>query len=350
MPTTTCPQCNRYSTVPNVQNAERYACPYCTSLTREPLLLYKCFSCMKVSIFVAARTPRACPHCMTIVRTLPRELIPAPRVAVPFVETEWLYHVTTDTIARAVKRQGLRSAFSRTGQRIPDASGSFALDRVKRIEGAIAGRIMQYLVTCLANADNGDMWRDAAIPYTPFVHAATGSNDDYMSLSALEKASLLHFGQQVHGPKFTVTPRGTVGIARKQSTIALRQTLIEKPDHYLTKLATQSANFDFNVEAAITSSHVYFLNTALDRLTFESGYKDYTKLRSPLSIVVLRVRRADVTGLEQDMADFRAVRTQSDVAAARLQILVGTAIYTEFKRLDVRSRDDNWMPLTQWGA
>ncbi|WP_147297911.1 hypothetical protein [Trinickia dinghuensis] len=207
---------------------------------------------------------------------------------------------------------------------------------------------MKYLVVCLANANSGDAWRDAVMAYTPFVHAATGSNDDYMSLSALEDAALSRFGKQIQGDKFTLKPKGTVGIAKKPGTIALRDTLVGNPDHYLTKLAIQCANYDFGVEAAITACHVYFLNTALERLIFEGGYKDYTKLRSPSSIVVLRVRRVDVVGLEQDMADFRALRTKSDVPAARLEILVGTAIHTEFKRLDVRSRSDNWIPLTQW--
>ncbi|HTH75609.1 MAG TPA: hypothetical protein VL635_14505, partial [Trinickia sp.] len=339
MPTTTCPKCNRYSTVPNVQNAAPYACPFCTSTTREPMLLYKCFSCMKVSIFAVARMPRACPQCRTIVRTLPRDLIPPPRVVAPFVETDWLYHVTSMTIARSIKIQGIRSAFRRTGSVAPDPNGSFALDRVNRINGTIAGRITKYLVVCLANAANGDTWRDAAVDYTPFAHAATGSNDDYMSLSTREDAALLQFGRQVHGSKFTLKPKGTIGLGRKPTTIALRNTLVGNPDHYLTKLATQAANYDFDVEAAITACHVYFLNTALERLVFEGGYTDYTKLRSPSSIVVLRVRRADVIGLEQDMADFRAVRTRSDVPAARVEILVGTAIHTEFKRLDVRSRD-----------
>lgn len=183
--------------------------------------------------------------------------------------------------------------------------------------------------------------------YVPFAHAATGSNDDYMSLSTLEDAALLQFAKQIHGAKSTLKPKGTVGIARRHTTIALCNTLVGNPNHYLTKLATQSANYDFDVEAAITSCHVYFLNTTLPRLTFEGGYTDYTKLRSPASIAVLRVRRADVIGLEQDMADFRAVRTRSDVPAARLEILVGTAIPTEFKRLEVRSREENWMPLTQ---
>ena len=349
MPTTTCPKCNRYTTVPNIQNAERYSCPYCTSTTREPMLLYKCFSCMKVSIFAAARVPRACPYCRTIVRTLPRDVIPPPTVVVPFVETDWLYHVTNMTIARSIKRQGLRSAFRRTGSIVPDPNGSFALDRVNRINGTIASRITKYLVICLANADTGDAWRDAVMAYTPFAHAATGSNDDYVSLSALEDAALLRFGRQVQGPDFKLKPKGMVGLAKKPGTVALCNTLLGNPDHYLTKLATQSANYDFGVEAAITACHVYFLNTALDRLIFEGGYKDYTKLRSPSSIVVLRVRRADVIGLEQDMADFRAVRTKSDILPAKLQILVGTAIHTEFKRLDVRGRDDNWMPLAQWG-
>ncbi|WP_206957329.1 hypothetical protein [Trinickia acidisoli] len=345
MPTTVCPKCNRYSTVPNVQNAEPYRCPYCT--TPEASLLYKCFSCMKVSIFVAARLPRACPYCMTIVRTLPRDVIPTPVIVTPFVETDWLYHVTSMTIARSIKRIGLQSALSRTGVARPDPNGSFALDRVNRVAKSIKGRLKEYLGVCLGNVDS-NVWRDAVVPYTAFPFVCTGSNDDYVPLKRLEDVALTAFGNAVMGAKFQLKPKNKFVIAKKETTRVLCDLLATNADHYLTKLATQYANFDFDIEGAITACHVYFLNTRLDPLIFQGGFTDYTKLRSPSSIVVLRVRRADVHGAEDDLADFRAVRTRVDVPPARLEILTGTAIYTDFKRFDFRSRAENWTPLLQW--
>jgi hypothetical protein len=290
---------------------------------------------MKVSIFGADKIPRACPLCMTMVRSGTRALAGPSPGPVVFVETDWLYHVTDVAIARLMKISGIQSAFLRTGRRAPDENGSFFLDKVKRIDNKREERLKYYACICLLNG-----WPPAADrPYRPLVHFPTGSNNDYEPLEKQQDEALRIFGNV---EEFSIKKLSTV----KAQAAQIATELSHRRDLYLWKLADQYAECYFNVEGAITSSHIYFLNTKQDRESIMVGFRDYIKFRSPSSVAVLRVRRADVLGLEQDMADHRAVRTQRSVSADKLQILIG--IHTDFLRDNLRGADESWMPLASW--
>ena len=79
MPQSACPYCNAYIQVPNVGDRDLDVCPYCN----RPLLLYKCFSCMKVTAFRPNLLPAACPKCFTIIRTAAPLPLQVPPVVVP---------------------------------------------------------------------------------------------------------------------------------------------------------------------------------------------------------------------------------------------------------------------------
>ena len=347
MPITTCSECNHYVNVPNVQNVERFLCPYCIPKDgkKTPLLLYKCNACQKVSIFPERNQPQACPRCRTLVRTL---MSSQTSVAdAPFVEKEWLYHVTSTAVARLVKAGGLRSALARTGVREPDPDGSFAKDRINRVPKSIDSRLKHYIATCRSQRD--DNWFiGQATAYTPMPLAFTGDNNDYVTLKALDDSRFKAFGQVTLGEVFVVERSGTAKLARDGTTTGYFNTLKAQPGHYLTKLATDYANLNFDIEGAITASHVYFLNTEkLSDIT--TGFKDYVKFRKPEETAILRIRRRDVFGLMDDEADFRAVRTMSSVSAFAGFEIMTSGTRDDFLQVDFRGNAEHWTPLRHWG-
>jgi hypothetical protein len=75
----TCPyaQCRSQIQVDNIATEQPSNCPVC----KRPILLYKCFSCMKVQAFdrsPGAARPRQCPSCFTLVRSSAAPLGPLP--------------------------------------------------------------------------------------------------------------------------------------------------------------------------------------------------------------------------------------------------------------------------------
>ncbi len=347
MPVATCSECNHYVNVPNVDNAQAFECPFClpdkVSKKKAVMVLYKCTSCMGVSLFAAKRPPRACSRCHTLVRTLINPQVSS--AVAPFVEREWLYHVTSPTVARLVKAGGLRSALARTGVRQPDPEGSFAKDRVKRVSTEIDSRLRQYIANCRANRDS-DWFIQQATAYTPIPLAFTGDNNDYVTLKAQDESRFMAFGRQTIGNGFK-GDIGTVKIARDATTRNYMNTLKALPAHFLTRLANDYANLNFDIEGAITASHVYFLNTS-DVMMTKDGFKDYIKFRKPEDTAVLRIRRRDVFGLMPDEADQRAVRTALSVSAFAGFEIMTKGTRDDFLRDDFRADSDNWTPFKSW--
>ncbi|MHA6198261.1 hypothetical protein ACX3YG_28310 [Pseudomonas wadenswilerensis] len=347
MPVATCSECYHYVNVPNVDNAQAFECPFCL---RDPLtkkkpvmVLYKCHSCMGVSLFAAKRPPSACPRCRTLIRTLVNQQVPS--VVAPFVEREWLYHVTSPTVARLVKAGGLRSALARTGVRKPDPEGSFAKDRVKRVSTSIDSRLRQYIANCRANRDS-DWFVKQDTAYTPIPLVFTGDNNDYETLKVQDDSRFMAFGKQTIGAGFK-GDIGTVKLSRDATTLKYMKDLKALPAHFLTRLANDYANLNFDIEGAITASHVYFLNTT-DLMMTKDGFKDYIKFRKPEETAVLRIRRQDVFGLMADEADQRAVRTALSVSAFAGFEVMTAGTRDDFLRDDFRADSDNWTPFKSW--
>lgn len=347
MPVAICSVCNHYVNVPNVQNAEAFECPFCLrdQHGKKPaMLLYRCYSCQNVSLFLAKKPPRACSRCHTLTRTLMNHQVPL--ADAPFVESEWLYHVTSVKVARLVQAGGLRSALARTGVRKPDPEGSFAKDRVNRVPKAINSRLKHYIATCRANRDD-DWFIKQVMAYTPMPLAFTGDNGDYETLKAMDDKRFTDFGQQTIGAGFKESVLGTMKLARDGTTTKYFNTLNAQPGHFLMKLATDYANLNFDIEGAITASHVYFLNSMkLDLM--KSGFQDYVKFRAPEDTAVLRIRRKDLFGLEDDEADFRAVRTPHSVSAFAGFEIMSAGTRDDFLRPEFRANSDNWTPFKRW--
>jgi len=80
----TCPyvQCRSHIQVDNVATEQPSNCPVC----KRPIVLYKCFACMKVQAFdrsPGAARPRQCLSCSTLVRSPPAPLGPLPPLPPP---------------------------------------------------------------------------------------------------------------------------------------------------------------------------------------------------------------------------------------------------------------------------
>lgn len=333
---TTCPACRNYLTVPNVQGEGTFQCPYCPQKTR--LTLYKCYSCMKVSAFLPNAIPRACPRCSTLVRS--SEPL--------FIEGEWLYHVTSREVAGFIKTGGLRSAFARTGKITPDPGGSFAIDRLQRIDKKTHQKLKEYVFKLIVAGATTEQITRANVPYAPFPFVYRGTNDDYPVLTDRESGKLDTFASTAmlsrSSKKLTMKERTAI---KDVTAVELESTLFSQKTHYLTQLAAQVAEVDFGIEGAITAQHVYFLNSK-SLTDMQSGFRDYTKFRLPLLTAVLRIRRTSVLNLHQDEADHRALRTKESVSGALFEIMINTTNPQEFLNLNFRGRFRNWMPLKDW--
>lgn len=337
MPMIACSSCKNYVSAPDVESNTPFLCPYCK---KPNCILYKCFSCTKVSIFDSTAMPRICPKCFTMVRS-------SRPLQVPFIETDWLYHITPTVVARIIRTNGLCSAFIRTGRREPDPHGSFALDRVNRIEKKYREFLRKYVTLCRNHKDPPVLNDDGSLARPNIVCRKTASNDDYNVLEKIEKQLFETFAKK-NMPKYSKNLKNFTKVSKENETTQLVESLILQPDHYLTILAKQVASHDFDVEGAITSSNVYFLNTE-DQKSMLDGFSDYTKLRTRGTYVVLRAPRSRVTGLEDDMADSRALRTPEIVPGDVFQVMIGTdEPRIDFPNINFRSRRENWMSLSDW--
>lgn len=346
MASSACPMCRRYVEVPNIDDSQPFTCPYC--VLRTPLRLYKCNSCMKVSI-VIPNVHRTCPRCYTILRSgqpIGPHLAP-PVQAPPQDESRWLYHVTGIDTARKIRVVGLKSAKLR-GQDKPDPEGSFVRDFLQRRDMSVKTKLREYVVVMRALDGNLEAIIKNNIKFKPHGLTPTGSNDDYDSLKRWETTVLSAYAKMLAPTKqFNRIPRNLSKDSKDLWAIEWANALGAQSDHVLTRLANEYVDLDFGIEGAITTAHVYFLNTKNPKLIVD-GFMDYTKLRKESETAVLRILAINVPDREPDEADHRAVRTKRPVGAMFFDILINPTWKQNFQNSQFRLDSVNWLPLHAW--
>lgn len=255
-------------------------------------------------------------------------------------EEDWLYHVTSKTVAKIIKAKGLRSALLRIGRAVASPTGSFNRDRKEKELDRTKARLAGYITDLLARGATENTLRAAPGVYVPFAFTTTGSNDDFLRLTPLEEAALGRY-RLAHGGLQARNNQVARAVNTKNRAKVLAAELIGDKVHTLTRLAVQVTTWTYNIEETITASHVYFLLPQYAVV----GYNDYTKGMHVDSIVVLRVRKDDVTHLVQDEADFRALRTRDEVASDRFQLITTPSRFIE---LNYRCDDGSWSELSNW--
>lgn len=254
-------------------------------------------------------------------------------------DDQWLYHVTSKTVAKIIQEKGLKSALLRLGRAVASPTGSFARDRQVKEPKAAESRLASYIADVMSRGSDEQAIRQAKGVYVPFAFTTTGSNDDFLRLTPLENSAL-----QTYNVALRNVPRdnGKARAAKARAAVLAKELMGDKL-HSLTRLAVQVTSWTFNIEETITASHVYFLTPGYAVV----GYNDYTKGMHADSIVVLRVRRDNVTNLVQDEADFRALRTRDAVGADKFMLMAPTSRFIE---LDYRCNAGNWVALADWAG
>jgi len=199
----------------------------------------------------------------------------------------------------------------------------------------------------LSGADEDEI-AEAQLAYVDFTINYTGSIDDNEPLGEAEKVKLAHFVKNTSLAGLTIK-RGGIKESKAMRAEGGRAYLLAQRlphDHYLVKLSKQMGTHQFNIEAAITAQHVYFLNSDNLRL-MDAGYRDYTKLRKDPT-AVLRIRKVNVPNHVQDMSDERARMTRDSISGAHFEIMINTLNLPDFLLLSFRSNPRNWQPLKEW--
>jgi hypothetical protein len=186
-----------------------------------------------------------------------------------------------------------------------------------------------------------------SIDLPPYAAAPTGSNDDYAPLTTWENNTLAAYARALGVRAFKRMPKNLSKLVKESGAEPWAMALDSMPQHVLTLLAGAAVDLNFGVEAAITASHVYFLNTT-DQKVILDGFQDYTKLRNPHETVILRVRRNAVVGLHQDEADYRALRTTRAVNEKHFEILVNPGWPQGFLNQVFRVNPAHWQSLPSW--
>lgn len=254
-------------------------------------------------------------------------------------DAAWVYHLTRKEIALIIQRGGMTTALSRIGMPIPHPRGAFVQDRRKREGGECHEKLKMYLATYLAYGCTLDDVEQGDKQYVPFNLVIQGSNDvDIPKLDQIEEKYLERFKEAL--PKLQKYDANKFFQSGKNFLVESRAStmLIRNRNHYLTRLAVQYVSYRFKIEETITASHIYFLKPQ----DAKSGYRDYRSHLGDATIVVLRVKKANLTNLVQDDSEGRAMMTDRPVLPAVIEVMVN---HDNFPDEDYRIDDRNWQPL-----
>lgn len=350
MPTTTCPVCHRYVQVQDVRDAAPFACPYCPP-SAPALVQYKCTSCMKVSLL----NPVTCPKCFTMIRPGARALLTPVLPPPPSNPADWTYHTTNLRVAHSIKRIGLQSILTLTGQQIAPAHGAFARNRDMRLQlppQDPANPVVQQLkrgiayLRCLGLDQLGIGALAQAPP--PIAFVPTGRDEDRENLDKARDSVLAEIARSAGIralPAKVEGARNFFRVYRADEVGAQAAALALQPGNSLTVWASAYVTLYYRIEEVKTTSRVYFLKARHAR----DGYVEYTKNVSKAVIVVLRVRKANIIGLVDDISEFKAECTPHGVLPHLIEIMVGFNP-DRFTDDAYRNDDRNWINITQWNA
>jgi len=263
----------------------------------------------------------------------------------------WLYHLAPDVALPAIKANGLKSAYSRTGKKEASPDGAFAKNRNKLIAIRTRQKLGTYITELLMNKVSREDITTTNPHYFPFSIAYTDSINDNETVDEREKEKLEEYKKAIKNssedPAIKDIKPKKIGAKLSAMTVknfapfsTFADTKAADQSHYLTKLATQYWQSRFNVEERITATNVYFF--AEDNA--EGFYKDYAKHLEGSS-TVLRVNKNSLSNpdkLERDNSEARGFMTQEDVKPGIIQKLKAGK---DFAQKAVRENDANWEPL-----
>lgn len=284
----------------------------------------------------------------------------------PPPDAEWLYHLTTRTMALRIKTEGLKTWHQATESRFANPDGAFAKNRDRRRPEKVLEKHREFFAElCKRIAAEGVAPREAVVEtakrlmqaeaeYGPWNYTPTGQGGpDRTQLGVLQKAKQEEYWHAVKGGldggstsgKQPWIPGGAARDSRyyrDQGEVLAKARQGTQPNHFASRYAAQAADTYYAIEESVVIHHIYFSKPGEDASTC---YKDYSKHLSSNELALLRVKRVALEeSLEEDEAETRAEMTKEKVPASLIEVMRD---HSKFN--DMRSRLDpkNWMPIAE---
>ena len=252
-------------------------------------------------------------------------------------ESDYLYHLTTKTLAFKIKSGGLASALNRIGQAVANPHGAFAQNREEMEATKFKQKIMAYLGNVLSRGATERMIKEVKGQYVPFAFTPTGSNHDHQKLTEIETGMLADYARLIHGLGPPNVARAS-HLRKQWSVECLAEDLrYGDKNHFLARLAVQVVAIGYKIEETITASHVYFLKP----LYAVGGYAEYRAHLNAVDLVMLRVLKSQVSTTPDD-SDYRAEMTTDTVGPDKIEVMESHDRFTEEA---YRCDEKNWKPL-----
>lgn len=274
---------------------------------------------------------------------------------------EWVYHVTTTEAAVIIKREGMQSRFMKDGELSARPDGAFVKDRIAKEPGKRIEKLALMLKN-LRSHECGLAQIEAYNPnYTRLTYQAVGDGDeDHPKVAELmaDRTGAYKAGLPSHSVSFSAprspsptsassspAPRAPMPAGPALTNDQLRadasQMILQSPNHFLCQLAVQLVEIEYRSEEILCAKGIYFLKSEYAL----GGYNDYLRTHASREIMVFRVKKSGVTGLEIDWSEYRAWRTEHKVPSDQIEFILDPI---RFPEASYRDSAESWRPLTQW--
>ncbi|TNF69858.1 MAG: hypothetical protein EP298_01820 [Gammaproteobacteria bacterium] len=242
----------------------------------------------------------------------------------------YYYHVTTKNIFDHIKKDGMSSQYHRTGERKASTEGSFYKNKQAQFEQQFTNKIKAILkiLALKLNKEHMKQIINKTNDITPLqIDISLDHEQNNTQLTKKEALSIDEYYKQNYNPSETKTLKFSMSEFKKNHNLktfkndykAEIKAIKNDTNHPIHKLANELVSAKYNIEEAITSSHIYFFS----ELHFKSCFNEYTKhLGGDLSnLVVLKIHQDDIIDMKEDLSDYRCCMTEHRVPANKIQVI-----------------------------
>ncbi|MCF6775204.1 hypothetical protein L3V83_01330 [Thiotrichales bacterium 19X7-9] len=265
----------------------------------------------------------------------------------------YYYHLTSKKLLKTLSENGLTHTYARTGKREASPNGAFLKDKEKNFDKEFTGNILSILVKASRAKDPNEfeaLVLNGILVKPDLEIEVTASPEDHATFDSKYQKTLQDYIQstgEIRGKAMTTTEwkkaydvKNTKGFAEKFAGVI--DQIKSDPKHPIHQLALAQTNAKYNIEEAITSSHVYFFDEKYATQCFD----DYTKyLNGDLSErILLRVHSDNLPDLAQDEADFRASLTPHCIKPGHIEVMKNIE---QFKKPEYRKDSQNYQSIKE---
>ncbi|CAA0258786.1 hypothetical protein V3A08_12385 [Tenacibaculum maritimum] len=255
-----------------------------------------------------------------------------------------LFNVANRKFLESIYKSGIASSYQRTGVLAAQAGGATANQIEEKKQEWIENRIFFYVkglyVEYKEDFIRNFPWADQQVTEYQFKNEFKGTEEEKEVVRLLAENDLKRYKSFLNGKsgaKRAVKLRPTLQ-KTKDDAKAFIQTLPR--NHFLIRLAEIAIPREKYQEGAITAQYVY----GGKKQNEGDIIKDYIQLVGESDAELLRFWTNSQIGWEQDLSEFRAMRRKEKVAAADIDIFIGSDKKSQTQRDD----ENNWKPLVAY--